>query len=164
RLLYRDRSALNATGFAALVVLAISPGALFEAGFQLTFLALVAIAGVGVPVLERTSTPYRRALEYLDSTTYDLSLQPRLAQLRLALRMIGGRLARLMGSRPARWLVAGAAGLLVAAFELIVISSITQAVLVLPMRAYFHRAAIAGLPANIIVLPLAGIMLNAGVV
>jgi len=37
RLLYRNRAALNATGFAALVVLAFSPEALFEAGFQLTF-------------------------------------------------------------------------------------------------------------------------------
>ena len=31
------------------------------------------------------------------------------------------------------------------------------------MRAYFHRAAILGIPANILVLPLAGLMLNAGV-
>jgi len=163
RLLYRDRSALNATGFAALVVLAVSPDALFEAGFQLTFLALLAIAGIGLPLLERTSSPYRRALEYLDSTTYDLNLDPRLAQLRLDLRMIAGRIGRLIGALAARWLVAGVAGAIVAAFELIVISSITQAVLVLPMRMYFHRAAIGGLPANVMVLPLTGVMLNAGV-
>lgn len=163
RLLYRDRSALNATGFAALVVLALSPAALFEAGFQLTFLALLAIAGIGVPVLERSSTPYRRALQNLDSTAYDLNLEPRLAQLRLDLRMVAGRLGRLIGATPARWLVAAVAGVIVAGFELTVVSSITQAVLVLPMRIYFHRAAIAGLPANIMVLPLAGIMLNAGV-
>ena len=31
------------------------------------------------------------------------------------------------------------------------------------MRTYFHRAAILGLPANVLVLPLAGVMLNAGV-
>ena len=48
-------------------------------------------------------------------------------------------------------------------FELIVVSAITQAVLVLPMRIYFHRAAILGLAANVLVLPLAGVMLNAGV-
>jgi len=47
--------------------------------------------------------------------------------------------------------------------ELVVVSAITQAVLVLPMRAYFHRAAIIGLPANILVLPLAAVMLNSGV-
>ncbi|HEY6308923.1 MAG TPA: ComEC/Rec2 family competence protein [Candidatus Angelobacter sp.] len=163
RLLYRDRPALNATGFAAVVVLAISPGALFEAGFQLTFLALLAIAGISLPLLERTSAPFRRALRHFDSTTYDLSLEPRLAQLRLDLRLVAGRIAQFVGQRPARWLVTGLAGLVLAAYELIVVSSITQAVLVLPMRAYFHRAAVIGLPGNVLALPLAGVMLNAGV-
>jgi competence protein ComEC len=163
RLLYRDRSALNATGFAALVVLVISPSALFEAGFQLTFLALLAIAGISLPLLDRTSAPFRRALLHFDSTSYDLSLEPRLAQHRLDLRLVAGRAAQFIGMRPARWLVTGLARLLLAAFELIVVSSITQAVLVLPMRAYFHRAALIGLPANVLALPLAGVMLNAGV-
>ena len=66
RLLYRDRSGLNATGFAALVVLVLSPTALFDAGFQLTFLALLGITGISVPILERTSNPYRQALKHLD--------------------------------------------------------------------------------------------------
>ena len=163
RLLYRDRSGLNATGFAALVVLALSPEALFDAGFQLTFLALVAITAISVPFLERTSTPYRQALQHLDSTGYDLGLDPKLAQLRLDMRLIAGRLARFIGARAARIIVTGAVAAVVIAFELIVVSAITQAVLVLPMRMYFHRAAILGLAANVLVLPLAGVMLNAGV-
>ncbi len=77
RLLYRDRSGLNATGFAALVVLMLSPSALFEPGFQLTFLALLAITGISLPILERTSTPYRSALKHLDTTGYDLGLEPK---------------------------------------------------------------------------------------
>jgi competence protein ComEC len=163
RLLYRDRSGLNATGFAALVVLALSPDALFDAGFQLTFLALLAITGISVPLLERTSTPYRQALRHLDSTSYDLGLNPKLAQLRLDLRLIAGRLAHFIGARPAQIIVTGAGAVVVITFELIVVSAITQAVLVLPMRMYFHRAAILGLAANVLVLPLAGVMLNAGV-
>jgi competence protein ComEC len=173
RLLYRDRSGLNATGFAALVVLALSPDALFDAGFQLTFLALLAITGISVPLLEKTSNPYRQALRHLDSTSYDLGLEPKLAQLRLDLRLIAGRLAQLfgalvfgekpIGARAARIIVTGAGAVIVIAFELIVVSAITQAMLVLPMRMYFHRAAILGLAANVLVLPLAGVMLNAGV-
>jgi competence protein ComEC len=173
RLLYRDRSGLNATGFAALVVLALSPEALFDPGFQLTFLALLAITGISVPLLERTSTPYRQALQHLDSTSYDLGLEPKLAQLRLDMRLIAGRLALVFGTKPfggkpvgaraARIIVTGAVAAVVIAFELIVVSAITQAVLVLPMRIYFHRAAILGLAANVLVLPLAGVMLNAGV-
>jgi competence protein ComEC len=163
RLLYRNRAALNATGFAVLVVLVLSPAALFEAGFQLTFLALLAISGVSLPILHRTSAQYRRALKNFDSTTYDLSLEPRFAQFRLDLRLIAGRTAQFVGAAPARFLVKGLAGALLALYELVVVSAVTQAVLVLPMRTYFHRATIIGLPANILVLPLAGIMLNSGV-
>ena len=163
RLLYRDRSGLNATGFAALAVLTLSPAALFEPGFQLTFLALLAITGISLPILERTFAPYRSALKHLDTTGYDLGLEPRLAQFRLDLRLVAGRLQQLFGKRAAQFIVTGGSGAILALFELLVVSAITQAVLVLPMRAYFHRAAILGLPANILVLPLAGLMLNAGV-
>jgi competence protein ComEC len=163
RLLYRDRSGLNATGFAALVVLVISPAALFEAGFQLTFLALLAITGISVPLLETTSAPYRQALRRLDSTAYDLGMHPRVAQFRLDSRLVAGRLARFFGATTARIITTGAVAAFLALYELLVVSAITQAVLVLPMRVYFHRAAILGLPANLLVLPLAGVMLNAGV-
>ena len=163
RLLYRDRSGLNATGFAALVVLALSPGALFEPGFQLTFLALLAITGISLPILERTSAPYRSALKHLETTGYDLGLEPKLAQFRLDLRLVAGRLQKFIGESAARIIVTGAAAAVLGLFELLLISAITQAVLVLPMRAYFHRAAILGVPANILVLPLAGLMLNTGV-
>jgi len=163
RLLYRDRSGLNATGFAALVILALSPEALFDAGFQLTFLALLAITSISVPLLERTSTPYRQAFQHLDSTSYDLSIEPKLAQLRLDMRLIAVRLTPFIGARSARIVVTGAGTAVVILFELVVVSAITQAVLVLPMRMYFHRAAILGLAANVLVLPLAGVMLNAGV-
>jgi len=164
RLLYRDRNGMNATGFAALVVLAVSPAALFDAGFQLTFLALLAITGISVPVLDKTSTPYRQALRHLDSTGYDLGLEPRLAQFRLDLRLIASRLSRFLGTRFARIVVSTTVAGVFALYELFLVSSITQAVLALPMRAYFHRAAILGLPANMLVLPLAGIMLNCGVI
>ncbi len=163
RLFYRDRAALNATGFAALVVLVWSPAALFEAGFQLTFLALFAITGISLPLMERTSNRYRAALAHFDSTSYDLNIDPRIAQLRLDMRLIIERLARFTGNFIARWLVLGAVRTSLAAFELLLVSTITQAVLVAPMRCYFHRATLIGMPANILVLPLAGVMLNAGV-
>lgn len=163
RLLYRDRSGLNATGFAALVVLALSPAALFEPGFQLTFLALLAITGISLPILERASAPYRSASKHLDTTGYDLALEPKLAQFRLDLRLVAGRLQQFIGKRAARIIVTSAAAAVLGLFELLLVSAITQAVLVLPMRAYFHRAAILGVPANILVLPLAGLMLNTGV-
>jgi competence protein ComEC len=163
RLIYRDRAALNATGFAALVVVVLSPTAWFEPAFQLVFLALLAIFGISVPIVERTTEPYREALRHLDSTNYDLALAPRLAQFRLDMRLIAGRLARFLGKFHARVLTTGVFSLGLAVCELVIVSSITQAVLVLPMRMYFHRAALVGLPANVLVLPLDGLLMNSAV-
>jgi competence protein ComEC len=101
-------------------------------------------------------------LQRLDSSGLDLGLEPKLAQFRLDLRLVAGRLERWLGTRLADWTVTVASGAVLALYELVIVSGITQAVLVLPMRSYFHRAAIIGLPANILVLPLAGIMLNSG--
>ncbi|HEV3037973.1 MAG TPA: DNA internalization-related competence protein ComEC/Rec2 [Candidatus Angelobacter sp.] len=163
RLLYRERATLNATGFAALAVMIWSPDAWFEPAFQLVFLALLAIFGIGVPIVERTTEPYRKALRHLGSTNYDLSLPPRLAQFRLDMRLIAGRMARFAGKFPARILTTGLFALVLAVCELVIVSSITQAVVVLPMRLYFHRAALVGLPANVLVLPLAGLLMNSAV-
>ena len=55
RLLYRERNMMNAIGAAALGVLIADPHALFGASFQLTFLAVFIIAGIGSPILERTT-------------------------------------------------------------------------------------------------------------
>ena len=77
RLLYRDRSGLNATGFAALVVLVLSPAALFDAGFQLTFLALLAITGISLPIVGTDISPLPQGFAHLDSTGYDLGLEPK---------------------------------------------------------------------------------------
>ena len=105
RLLYRNRSALNTVGGAALGVLALDPASLFEASFQLTFLAVLGIAGIALPLLERTSQPYRSPLRFLHLTGYDAAFPPRMAQLRLDLRMLGGRLSRLVGKHVGNWIL-----------------------------------------------------------
>ena len=99
RLLYRERNMMNAIGAAALGVLIVNPHALSGASFQLTFLAVLIIAGIGSPILERTTLPYARGLRLLRAASYDLHLAPTVAQFRLDLRMIGARLARFTGDR-----------------------------------------------------------------
>jgi competence protein ComEC len=154
RLLYREKSMLNAIGAAGLGLLVVNPQVLFGPSFQLTFLCVLLIVTVGVPILERTSQPYHRGLMYLDSLRYDVSLSPKVAQFRLDLRMIAGRLDRFMGARlslpaMARVLQIGFGG-----FEIFVISAVMQVGLALPMAYYFHRAAVVGMPANMLVVPL----------
>ena len=163
RLLYRDRAALNAVGIAALVLLALDPRSLFDASFQLTFGAVLAIAGIGVPLLRRTSEAYRRALSGLDETGRDLTMAPRLAQFRLDLRLLRERLAKLTGRRLAHGVVIGIPQTLVAAYEVLLISIVAQFALTLPMIVYFHRATVLGLPANAVVVPLTGVLMPAAV-
>ncbi|MGH9646849.1 MAG: ComEC/Rec2 family competence protein, partial [Bryobacteraceae bacterium] len=154
RLLYRGRNMLNAIGAAAIGVLIADPDALFGPSFQLTFLAVYIIAGIGVPLLERTTLPYARGLRSLKATSYDLHLPPKVAQFRLDLRLIGLRLARFIGMRPGLFLPAALARITIAGAELVFISALMQAGLALPMAYYFHRATTMGMPANLAVIPL----------
>jgi competence protein ComEC len=161
RLLYRERNMLNATGAAALGVLIADPHALFGASFQLTFLAVVIIAGIGAPILERTTLPYARGLRLLPVTSYDFHVVPRVAQFRLDLRMVGGRLARFVGNRLGLALPAIAMRLLIGAAELVFMSALMQAGLALLMAYHFHRATTMGMTANLAVIPLTELLMPA---
>ena len=97
RLLYREKSMLNAIGAAALGLMIFNPQVLFGASFQLTFLCVWLVAAVGIPVMERTTQPYARGSRHLDSIFYDFTLPAKVVQFRLDLRMIAGRLQPFFG-------------------------------------------------------------------
>jgi competence protein ComEC len=153
RLLSRDRNVLNALGAAALGVLVWSPAALFEASFQMTFLAIVAIGGIAIPLGERSFLPYARAAERLEDKWVDITLPPRLAQFRLMLRMWGEALADLLGVW-ARGLPALTVRCALWALELSLIGVVAEMVMVLPMAVYFHRATMFAVPTNMFSVPL----------
>lgn len=163
RLLYRERSMLNALGAAALAVMAADPKSLLGPSFQLTFLAVFIVAAIAVPILERSSQPYLKGLRHLESTDFDRTLPPRVAQMRLDLRMIAGRLATGLGPRLSLVsLRAGTRGVL-SVYELLCVSGLMQVGLALPMAYYFHRATVMGIPANALAVPLTGILMPTAV-
>ena len=159
RLLYRERNPLNALGIAALVALVMDPKALFDAGFQMTFLAVLTLAGIVAPIMERITAPYRKCLRHLDSTGYDLHLLPSQAQFRLELRMILGRMQLLVPRWMARLFLLGGLRIALRTVDLVLISALMQAVLALPMAVYFHRATTLALPANLAVVPIMSLLL-----
>jgi len=161
RLLYRERNMMNAIGAAALGVLIADPHALFGASFQLTFLAVFIIAGIGSPILERTTLPYARGLRFLPAASYDLHVAPAVAQFRLDLRLVGGRLARFIGHRLSLALPAILMRVAIGLSELIFISALMQAGLALLMAYHFHRATTMGMPANLAVIPLTQVLMPA---
>ncbi|MBS1851763.1 MAG: ComEC/Rec2 family competence protein [Acidobacteria bacterium] len=163
RLLHRGKSMLNAVGAAALGLMITDPHALFGASFQLTFLCVLLIAAIGVPILERTSQPTLRGLRQLDNLAYDFALPPRTVQYRLDLRMVAGRLGRFLGRKIPLRLLTGLHRFVLGTFEVLLISGIMQLGLVLPMAYYFHRVTVFGLAANLLVVPLTELLMPTAV-
>jgi competence protein ComEC len=159
RLLYRDRAMVNALGAAALGLLVFDPRQLFTASFQMTFLCVLIVAAIGLPLVERTSRLYRRALTHWDAGDFGPSLPPRVAQFRLDLRLLARQLARFIGEKWSLRLIRTLTIIFLAAFELLLVSSVMQMGLALPMAYYFHRATTIGLPANVAVVPLTQLLM-----
>lgn len=157
RWLSREISTLNALGIAALAVLVMDPRALFEASFQMTFLVILAIAGLALPLLERYLQPWKRTLHRLEVVRIDAALHPRFAQFRVRLRMACHLCEAFLPSRLKQlpvWILHGTIFFL----ELALVGLATEACMVLPMAVYFHRAALLALPINLLIVPFVGIL------
>lgn len=163
RLLTRDRNVLNALGAAAMAVLVLSPSALFEASFQMTFLAIVAIGGIAIPLGERSFLPYARAAERLWDHWGDAALPPRVAQFRLMLRLWSEAIANVLGHW-ARGLPSAIVRGTLWALELSLIGVVAEMVMVLPMAVYFHRATMFAVLTNMLSVPLVAILAPTAVV
>ncbi len=163
RLLYRDRAMLNALGAAALGLLIFDPRQIFTASFQMTFVCVLIVAGIGIPSLQRTTELYKLALANWDSKDFAAFLPPRVAQFRLDLQLIASRAALFLGQVWAARVVRSSIRSALSTSELIFVSAVMQMGLALPMAYYFHRATTIGLPANLVVVPLTQLMMPAAV-
>ncbi|MBM3776127.1 MAG: DUF4131 domain-containing protein, partial [Acidobacteria bacterium] len=171
---------LNLLAAVAILFLLLDPEQLFEPSFQLSFLAVAAIAALAMPLIERTSAPLARGLGRLRDLTLDMRAAPRVAQFRLEVRLLADTLGlwtagkwrgppaeRHLPSRIQQFCdLAFTAPLRLGlyAWELFLLSALVQIGLALPMIVYFHRAGLSGLSANIFVVPLTGILIPAGFV
>src|SRR5262249_4955183 len=98
-----------------------------------------------------------------DSNDYAAMLPPRVAQFRVDLQLVSGRVALFIGRTWAPRLIRGAARFSLATWELLFISAVMQMGLALPMAYYFHRATTLVLPANLIVSPLVQLRMPAAI-
>jgi len=164
RLLYRNRAMLNALGAAALALMIVDPQSVFGASFQMTFLCVGLVAGIGVPLLEGTLEPYSRGLRNLDSLAYDRHLPPAVAQFRLDLRLLLSRAQHILPRRISSKILISAFRFAFGFGELVVMSTIMQFGLALPMAYYFHRATSVGMPANLLIIPFLQLLMPAAVI
>jgi competence protein ComEC len=156
RYFQRRGRVLNLLAAIALVFLLTDPGEMFEASFELTFLAVAAIAILATPLRDRTSTPYVRAIQDINDSSRDLHLAPRVAQFHVELRLLAETLSFYTRASQ-RYLQAAMAlflRIIYFAWEMAVISTVVQIGVALPMAICFHRISFSGFSANIIVVPL----------
>jgi competence protein ComEC len=164
RFFFRKTRLLNLLAAVALAFLIADPEQLFDSSFQLSFLSVAVLGALAVPLLERTSQPYARALGHLNERELDLHLEPRAAHFRVELRLLAETL-RLLTHIPERvWLPAMQAVLRAAiyAYELAAVSAVMQFGLALPMAIFFHRVSITGVTANVLVVPLTSLTVPLG--
>ncbi len=163
---YRKRRPLNLLAAVALAFLVCDPDQLFDASFQLTFLAVAFLGAFATPLIEATSGPLARGLTDLHDTGRDLYLAARVAQFRIEVRMLVQILRGV--TRPPSPLTTLAitipARLALFFYEVAVVSAVIQLGLALPMVVYFHRLGLSGLSANAFAVPIMGLLVPVGFV
>lgn len=163
-LLYRRRSALNVTAAAALFFVVADPEALFDASFQLSFLAVALIAAVGVPMLEASTGPWRRALPGLADRDRDLHQPVEVVERRLVLRDAMEALQTLSPLRRGAtgFVVINALRLALGALDVFLISVVLLVGMALPLIVHFQRVSFGAPVANVLAAPLIAIVVPLG--
>ncbi len=156
RFFFRRGRVLNLLAAVALVYLLCDPGEIGDASFELSFLCVAALGGLAAPLLEATTAPFARGLRDLATIDSDPHFEPRVAQLRVEVRLAAETLEA-WSRLPLRWCEELMAALLRAGifiYEMGIVSLAIQIGLALPMAVYFHRISFTGLTANVIIVPL----------
>lgn len=153
---YRERRLMNLLAAVALGFLLLDPEQLFDASFQLTFLAVGFVGAFALPAIAATSGPLAAGLRDLADAGRDFHMPRRAAQFRIEMRLLAETL------RAPLWVVAWPARALLLVYEIVLTSAVVQFGLALPMVVYFHRLGFSGLSANAVVVPLLGAVVPIG--
>jgi competence protein ComEC len=165
RLAFRRIDILQVAALSAFVILLFRPSELADSSFQLSFLAIGAIGGIAIPLLEQTAEPLQRALQHVGDVTRDPAFRPGLVQLRLDLRAISNALAKHLPvwlknrSIPAVTIPLRGCVFLCETF---VVSFVIQLGLLPLLTSDFHRVSIIGPVANIPAVLLTGLIVPLG--
>ncbi|HUJ41090.1 MAG TPA: DNA internalization-related competence protein ComEC/Rec2 [Candidatus Acidoferrales bacterium] len=164
-LFYRRPAVLNGLAVAAIAILCANPAAAFDPSFQLSVAAVAAIGWLGVPMVEATTAPYRRAMMHVSDRTRDPMFPPGPVQFRVLLRWQAAWLERQLpeGLRPlALSVLVIPTRLCLVLWDLMVISLAIQVGLLPLLALYFHRVALTGPLANLPAVLLTGLIVPLG--
>jgi competence protein ComEC len=164
-LFFRRLDLLNSAAIAALLLLAARPLALADPSFQLTFVAIGCIAGIATPWMERRVQPYVRALRGWREAARDTLHEPQVAQFRIDLRSALQWITTPWPQKAVQPLENSLVwGLSVGfrIFELLVITLVLQIGMEPLMTSAFHRVTLAAPVANLVAVPLMGVLVPLG--
>jgi len=162
--LYRRARILNILAAVGILFLLADPDQLFEASFQLSFLAVGLIGALAVPLLAATTEPYADGLRQLTDTRRDTRLPAWVAEMRVELRLATETIEHWawIHARHTQRLIEIAGACCNYAWTLFVISAVIQIGMLLPMIAYFHRFSVTGLTANVLIVPAMNLLVPVG--
>ena len=166
RYFYRRGRLLNLLAAAAIGYLLYDPAQLFEASFQLSFLSVLALGTLAIPILDRTSRPYVQGLRNLGEPSRDLRLAPHVQSFRLELRLLAETLWYYLPLQR-EWILAAlgfGCRLALYVYETAALSTAIQVGLALPLAIYFHRVSFTGFSANVLITPLLTLAVPVGFV
>jgi competence protein ComEC len=162
---YRRLDLLNSAAIAALILLIANPLAVRDSSFQLTFLAIVSIAGVALPWLEKTVQPYARALRGWRDVTRDAAHEPRAAQFRIDLRAAASWISARLPQRldmPSEFVLIRGIAFSFRIWELLVLTIVLQIGMLPLMARDFHRITLTAPLVNLVAVPLTGVVVPFG--
>src|SRR5579864_3344094 len=93
RAFFRRLNTLQTASLAAVLILIVRPSEIGDPSFLTTFLAMGAIGGIALPLLDYSVEPLRYSLYRINDETRDRHFAPRLLQLRLDLRAFSAAFA-----------------------------------------------------------------------
>lgn len=162
---FRRLDLLNSAAVAALILLVANPLGLRDSSFQLSFLAIGCIGGLGIPWLDRTVQPYARALRGWRDVTRDAAHPPKLAQFRIDLRSFDAWVSAIAPSALAPFATGAFPQVLRFTFrfwELFLLTLVLQIGMLPILASDFHRVTLAGPLVNLIAVPLTGLIVPLG--
>ncbi|MCC6262974.1 MAG: ComEC/Rec2 family competence protein [Bryobacterales bacterium] len=159
-LAFRRSRPLNLLALIALLFLAWDPGQLLDASFQLSFLAVLAIAGIAIPLQHRLFGSWPAVAHNLADTGADLRVSAMIAEARVELRLLA-RTVHLATRMPERgWQIALSLAVHAAGIcgTLLLFSLVVQVVLTPLLVQDFHRAPLIAPLANLILSPILAVI------
>jgi competence protein ComEC len=166
-LFFRRLELLTSAAVAASVLLLADPRELLDTSFQFSFLAIGCIGAIALPWMESRTQPLSRGLRAWRDITRDAIYSPRIVQFRLDLRDLSKWIASVLPQRAVRVgqeTIIRSFAWSVRLVELFALSLVLQFGMSPLMAQGFHRITLIGPVANLVVVPLTGVIVPLGFV